>query len=108
MGMDWKQLMAMAGPMIQQQINQFPPETRTALRETAVYITRDGDMINLDVRFKEGDKSAEQMRGLLLNTLMDAIPQVVKIFGCRVLVKQVKTESKGGSNEPDGKTATTT
>ncbi len=95
--MDWKQLFEMMGPAVQQQINQLPPEARQALRETAAYITQDGNSIHLDLRFNEENPQAEKARDTLSQGLMNAIPQVVKMFGCRSLVRIVKEEETDGS-----------
>lgn len=90
--MDWKQLFDTVGPMLRQQLSQLPPGAQQALRETAVYITQDGNFITLDIRFNEENPEAEKARDVLLKSLMDAIPQVVKLFGCRSLVKIEKRE----------------
>ena len=90
--MDWKQLFGMMGPALQQQLSQLPPGAQQALRETAAYVIQDGNFITLDIRFNEENPQAEKARDILLKSLMDAIPQVVKMFGCRALVKIEKQE----------------
>ena len=90
--MDWKQLFDMVGPALQQQLNQLPPGAQQALRETAAYVIQDGNFITLDIRFNEENPQAEKARDILLKSLMDTIPQVVKMFGCRALVKIEKQE----------------
>ena len=92
--MDWKQLFEMMGPAVQQQLNQLSPEARQALRETAAYITQDGNSIHLDLRFNEENPQAEKARDTLAQGLMNATPQVVKMFGCRSLVRVVKKEEE--------------
>lgn len=86
-GIDWKRMGAMIGPALQQELGRFPPEAQAALRGTGVYVTRDGSGINVEARSRQGDADAEKMRKLLLDNLVEAIPQVIKMFGCRVFIK---------------------
>ena len=95
LGMDWKELDKMLGPAVQQQLNQLPPEARQALRETEAYITQDGNFISLDLRFNEENPEAEKARDLLIKSLMEATPQVVKMLGCRAFVRKLKGEGSG-------------
>lgn len=91
MAINWQQLSVMVGPALQQQLRQLPPEAQRAIRETGVYVTQDGNFIDVDARFKEGDSDAEKARDILLKALMDAIPQVIKMFGCRVFTRTMKS-----------------
>ena len=97
--MDWKQLFEMMGPAVQQWLNQLPPEQRQALRETAAYIVQNGNSIHIDLRFNEENPQAEKARDTLTQGLMNATPQVVKMFGCRAFVKIVKEEEESGRDE---------
>ena len=99
LGMDWKQLFEMMGPAVQQQLNQLSPEARQALRDSEAYITQDGNSIHIDLRFNEENPQAEKARDTLTQGLMNATPQVVKMFGCRAFVKIVKEEEESGRDE---------
>ena len=92
LNMDWKQLFAMVGPAVNQELNKLPPEARQSLRETEVYITQDSDSIHLDLRFNEKNPKSKESRDTLSKSLMSAIPEVVKVFGCRAFVKIDKYE----------------
>ena len=94
MGIDWKQLGAMLGPALQQELSKLPAEAQRALRETGTYVTLQANHIDIDIRFTEGDEGAEKIKGLLLNSLIDAIPQVIKMFGCRTFARKLE----GGGN----------
>ena len=95
MGLDWKQLSAMLGPALQQELSKLPQPLQQALRETESYVTLKGNHIEVDVRFREDDPQAEKIKGLLLNSLMDAIPNVVKMFGCRAFARKLKEDENG-------------
>lgn len=95
MGIDWKQLSTMVGPALQQELNKLPPEAQQALHETEAYVTLRGNRIDVDVRFREEDPHAEKIKGLLLNSLIDAIPYVIKMFGCRAFARKMKEEESG-------------
>ena len=99
LGMDWKQLFEMMGPAVQQQLNQLAPEARQALRDSEAYITQDGNSIHIDLRFNEENLQAEEARDTLTQGLMNAIPQVVKMLGCRAFVKILKKEEEERHDE---------
>ncbi|MFC1910286.1 hypothetical protein ACFLXC_03200 [Chloroflexota bacterium] len=101
-GMDWKQLGAMLGPAVQQQLSQLTPQARQALRETEAYITHRGSFIGIDLRFREENPEAEKARDTLTVSLLDAIPQVVKMLGCRAFIKVVKEEERGPDEQGNG------
>ncbi len=90
--MDWKQLVEMMWPVVQQQLNQLTPEARQALHDSEAYITQEGNFIYIDIRFNEENPQAEKARDTLTQGLMNAIPQVVKLLGCRAFVNIVKDE----------------
>ena len=94
-GIDWKQLSTMIGPALQQELNKLPPEAGQALRETETYVTLRGNRIDVDVRFREEDEGAERIKGLLLNSLIEAIPYVIKMFGCRAFARKIKEDEDG-------------
>ena len=99
LGMNWKELGNMLGPAVQQQLNQLAPEARQALRDSEAYITQDGNSIHIDLRFNEENLQAEEARDTLTQGLMNAIPQVVKMLGCRAFVKILKKEEEERHDE---------
>jgi len=99
MGIDWKQLGAILGPALQQELSKLPAEAQRALRETGAYVTLKGNHIDIDIRFTEGDEGAEKTKGLLLNSLIDAIPHVIKMFGCRAFARTLRNEEGGNADE---------
>ncbi len=92
LGMDWKQIFALMEPAVQRELNKLPPDARQALRETEVYITQGRNTIHLDLRFNEENPKAKESRDTLSKSLMGAIPEVVKVFGCRAFAKTLKEE----------------
>ncbi len=92
MGMDFKRMIEMLGPAVQQRLSQMPPKARQALRETEVYITQQGVQINVNIRFREGDENAEKVKGILMESLMGSMPLVIKMVGSRAFVKKIKEE----------------
>lgn len=92
-GIDWKQLSAMVGPALQQKIGELPPAAQRSLHETGAYVTLQGDSIHVDIRFTEEDGDAETTKAILLSSLIDAIPHVIKIFGCRVFVRKINAST---------------
>jgi len=93
--MDWKQLGMMLRPAVQQEMAKLPMEVQEAFRATGAYITQNGNRIDLEVRFSEGDATADKVKGFVLNSLMDALPEVVKMLGARAFVRKLKEGEDG-------------
>jgi hypothetical protein len=94
MGIDWKHLGAMLRPAVEQEMSKLPPGVQAAFRATGAYITREGSHIDLEIRFTEGDATADKVKDFVLGSLMDALPEVVKILGARAFVRRLQ----GGAN----------
>jgi hypothetical protein len=63
---------------------------QTAFRTTEAYITQKGNRIELEIRFQEGDAVAGQVKDFVLNNLMGAMPQVVKMLSARAFVRKLE------------------
>lgn len=97
LGLDWKQMGVMLRPAVQQEMAKLPPEVQAAFRATGVYVTQDGNRIDLEVRFSEGDVAADKVKDFVLNSLMNALPEVVKMLGARAFVRKLKEDESGNS-----------
>jgi hypothetical protein len=89
-GIDWKMIGGMLRPAMQQEIAKLPAEVQASFRETAAYITQKGNRIDLEIRFAEGSVTADRVKDFVLNNLMNALPEVIKMLGGRALVRKLK------------------
>jgi hypothetical protein len=96
-GIDWKHLGTMLRPAVQAEMAKLPQEVQAAFRATGAYITQNGSRIELEIRFTEGDEVASKVKDFVLNNLMNALPEVVKMVGARAFVKILKGGASGVS-----------
>ena len=94
LGINWSQLSTMVGPALQQQLSQkLSPQQLQALYETEAFITQQGSRISVDIKFKETDADTDAViKSLLLDGLMRAIPQVIKMFRVRTFARKLEEE----------------
>jgi len=93
---DWRQLGMMLRPAVQYEMSRLPPDVQAAFHATEVYITQQGNRIDMEIRFKEGDATANRVKDFVLSSLMAALPEVVKILAARAFVRKPKREDKDG------------
>ena len=72
--------------MFQKQMEGASPEQKAALERTRVTIVRRSDSIELAID-SQGDADVEKIKGVLLDSMLPTLSQVVGFFGCQVEVK---------------------
>ena len=94
LGINWSQLSTMVGPALQQELSQkLSPQQLQALYETEAFITQQGSRISVDIKFKETDADTDAViKSLLIDGLMRAIPQVIKMFRVRAFARKLEED----------------
>ena len=83
------QIQQMVWGMFAKQTEQWPPELKQALANIEVDIVRQPGQILIVAKNNpgvEGDPNIEKAKELILDALMNPLPQVVGAFQCKVKV----------------------
>jgi len=89
MAFNWSQMQNMVWSMFAKQAESWPPELKQALANIEVDVVRQPGQILIVAKNNpgvEGDANIEKAKGLILDALMNPLPQVVGAFQCKVKV----------------------
>ncbi|MBA7560620.1 hypothetical protein ES708_02249 [subsurface metagenome] len=84
-----QQLQQLAWSMFSKQAEGWPPELKQALANIEVDVVRQPGQILIVAKNNPGvedDPNIEKAKGLILDALMNPLPQVVGAFQCKVKV----------------------
>ena len=84
-----QQIQQMVWGLFAKQTEQWPPELKQALSNIEVDIVRQPGQILIVAKDNPGveaDANIEKAKGLILDALMNPLPQVVGAFQCKVKV----------------------
>lgn len=84
-----QQIQQMVWSMFAKQAEGWPPELKQALASIEVDVVRQPEQILIVAKNSpgvEGNPNIEKAKGLILDALMNPLPQVVGAFQCKVKV----------------------
>ena len=84
-----QQIQQMVWSMFAKQAEGWPPELKRALASIEVDVVRQPEQILIVAKNNpgvEGNPNIEKAKGLILDALMNPLPQVVGAFQCKVKV----------------------
>ncbi len=71
-------------------LDELPEETKAVLEKTRVDVTRLPDQVVITIDIEtNGNPEAEQIRDVILDSLLTPISQIVTILGCQANIEQL-------------------